>query len=154
MHLVANPVGRKMFRKAILCAASWIIPTYSDRLVIDALLILDNSDVMWVPAATAIGAMSEDAMQCARTVSFLSATMMAVTVGEASNSAEKGGRLKPVKSTPSEHVLLVPLDAKMTPPIFSISWWSRVRPTSDVNPPGSLFRETKQKDAEYGWRAD
>nr|WP_237350392.1 MULTISPECIES: hypothetical protein [Rhizobium] len=98
--------------------------------------------------------MSEDAMQCARTVSFLSATVMAVTVGEASNSAEKGGRLKPVKSTPSEHVLLVPLDAKMSPPIFSIGWWSRVRPASEVNPPGPLLRETKQDEAEYRSPAD
>lgn len=93
-------------------------------------------------------------MQCARTVSFLSATMMAVTISEASNSAEKGGRLKPVKSIPSEHVLLVPLDAKMTPPIFSIGWWSRVRPASEVNPPGALLRDTKRDEAEYRWRAD
>nr|WP_246590328.1 hypothetical protein [Rhizobium lentis] len=93
-------------------------------------------------------------MQWARTVSFLSTIMMAVTVGEASNSAEKGERLKPVKSIPSEHVLLVPLEAKMTRPIFSIGWWSRVRPASEVNPPGPLLRQTKQGDAEYRWRAD
>ncbi|MDO3436896.1 hypothetical protein QWJ46_30170 [Rhizobium sp. CBN3] len=86
-------------------------------------------------------------MQCARTVSFLSATMMAVTVGEASDSAEKGGRLKALKSIPS-------LDAKMTPPIFSIVWWSRVRPASEVNPPGPFLRETKQDEAEYRSRAD
>nr|WP_260695173.1 hypothetical protein [Rhizobium bangladeshense] len=98
--------------------------------------------------------MSEDALQCARTVSFLSATMMAVIVGEASHSAEKGGRLKPVKSIPSEHVLLVPLHAKMTPPVFSIGWWSRVRPASEVNPPGPLLRETKQDEAEYRRQAD
>lgn len=93
-------------------------------------------------------------MRCARTVSFLSATMMAATVGEASHSAEKGARLKPAESVSSEHVLLVPLDAKMTPPIFSISWWSRVRPASEADPPGSLLREPKQKDAEFQSRAD
>ncbi|MBB4196166.1 hypothetical protein GGE45_006350 [Rhizobium aethiopicum] len=79
---------------------------------------------------------------------------MAVTVGEASDSAEKGGRLKALKSIPFEHVLLVPLDAKMTPPIFSIVWWSRVRPASEVNPPAPFLRETKQDEAEYRSRAD
>ncbi len=93
-------------------------------------------------------------MQCARTVSFLSATIMAVIVGEASHSAEKGARLTPPESIPTKHVLLVPLDAKMTPPIFSIGWWSRVRPASEVNPLGPPLRETKQDDTEFRWPAD
>lgn len=88
-------------------------------------------------------------MQCARTVSFTSAAMLAVTIGSASLSAEKGVRLKSPADTHSDHVLLVPLDAMMTPPVFSISWWSRVKPTSNVSPPSYVFREAERHDATY-----
>ncbi|MBB4504197.1 hypothetical protein ACCS54_11830 [Rhizobium johnstonii] len=85
--------------------------------------------------------MSEDAMQCARTVSFASAAVLAVTIGDASLSAEKSVRLKSQEAViRSDHVLMVPLDAGMTPPIFSISWWSRVKPASSVDPPGYLLK--------------
>ncbi|WP_112903268.1 hypothetical protein [Rhizobium leguminosarum] len=85
--------------------------------------------------------MSEDAMQCARTVSFASVAMMAVTIADTSLSAEKVVRLKSQEAViRSDHVLMVPLDAMMTPPIFSISWWSRVKPDSSVDPP-AIFSE-------------
>ncbi|MBY5460061.1 hypothetical protein EHI47_20810 [Rhizobium leguminosarum] len=85
--------------------------------------------------------MSEDAMQCARTVSFASAAMMALTIADASLAAEKVVRLKSQEAViRSDHVLMVPLDAMMTPPIFSISWWSRVKPASSVDPP-AIFSE-------------
>lgn len=62
-------------------------------------------------------------MQCARTVSFASAAMMVVTIADVSLSAEKSVRLKSQEAViRSDHVLTVPLDAMMTPPIFSISW--------------------------------
>ncbi|TAX34796.1 hypothetical protein [Rhizobium leguminosarum] len=82
--------------------------------------------------------MSEDAMQCARTVSFASAAMIAVTIADPSLSAEKRVRLKSQEAV--IHVLMVPLDAMLTPPIFSISWWSRVTPASSVDPP-AIFSE-------------
>lgn len=88
-------------------------------------------------------------MHCARTISFTLAAMLAVTIGSASLSAEKGVRLKSPASTHSDHVLMVPLDAMMTPPIFSISWWSRVKPTSNVSPPSYVFREAERNDARY-----
>ncbi|WP_312887419.1 MULTISPECIES: hypothetical protein [Rhizobium] len=85
--------------------------------------------------------MSEDAMRCARTVSFASAAMMAVTISDVSFSAEKSARLKSQEAViRSDHVLMVPLDAMMTPPIFSISWWSRVNSDSSVDPP-AIFSE-------------
>ncbi|MGO7833038.1 hypothetical protein [Rhizobium leguminosarum] len=85
--------------------------------------------------------MSEDAMQCARTVSFASAAIMAVTIADVSLSAEKSVRLKSQEAViGSDHVLMVPLDAMLTPPIFSISWWSRVTPASSVDPP-AIFSE-------------
>ncbi|MBY5339119.1 hypothetical protein [Rhizobium leguminosarum] len=80
-------------------------------------------------------------MQCARTVSFASAAVLAVTIGDASLSAEKSVRLKSQEAViRSDHVLMVPLDAVMTPPIFSISWWSRVKPASSDDPPGYLLK--------------
>ncbi|MDV4178215.1 MULTISPECIES: hypothetical protein [Rhizobium] len=80
-------------------------------------------------------------MQCARTVSFASAAMMAATIADASLSAEKSVRLKSQEAViRSGHVLMVPLEAEMTPPIFSISWWSRVTPASSVDPP-AIFSE-------------
>ncbi len=88
-------------------------------------------------------------MQCARTVSFASVAMMAVTIACTSLAAEKVVRLKSQEAViRSDHVLMVPLDAMMTPPIFSISWWSRVKPDSSVDPLSYLFRETKRDDAE------
>lgn len=79
-------------------------------------------------------------MPCARTVSFISAAVIAAAVGgHAAYSAEKSERLKPPELIRSAHVLTVPLDAMMTPPVFSISWWSRVKPASDVNPPSHVF---------------
>ncbi|MBA5804318.1 MULTISPECIES: hypothetical protein [Rhizobium] len=85
--------------------------------------------------------MSEDAMRCARTVSFASAALMAVTIADVSLSAEKSVRLKSQEAViRSDHVLMVPLDAMMTPPIFSISWWSRVKPASSIDPPGYLLK--------------
>lgn len=80
-------------------------------------------------------------MRCARTVSFTSAAMMAVTISDVSLSAEKSARLKSQEAViRSDHVLMVPLDAMMTPPIFSISWWSRVNSDSSVDPP-AIFSE-------------
>ncbi|MBB4233814.1 hypothetical protein [Rhizobium esperanzae] len=88
-------------------------------------------------------------MQRVRTVSLASAIVIAVTIGhQASYSAEKGDRPKPPASTRSGHILAVPLDATVTPPIFSISWWSRVKPASNIDPPGYLLRETKGNDVE------
>ncbi|MGZ2501296.1 hypothetical protein ACVINI_001778 [Rhizobium beringeri] len=118
------------------------IPSQADKSSSDALPILGKSDVPCCPGheATA-GAMSEDAMQCARTVSFASAAMMALTIADASLAAEKVVRLKSQEAViRSDHVLMVPLDAMMTPPIFSISWWSRVKPASSVDPP-AIFSE-------------
>ncbi|WP_315856728.1 hypothetical protein [Rhizobium leguminosarum] len=81
--------------------------------------------------------------------------MMAVTIADVSLSAEKSVRLKSQEAAiRSDHVLTVPLDAEMTPPIFSISWWSRVKPASSVDPPGYLLRETKRDYAEYRPRVD
>lgn len=90
-------------------------------------------------------------MQCARTVSFASATMMAVTIADASLSAEKSVRLKSQEAViRSDHVLMVPLDAVMTPPIFSISWWSRVKPASGVDPPGYLLKRPDEMTKNAG----
>ncbi|RUM25524.1 hypothetical protein EFQ99_12330 [Rhizobium vallis] len=86
-------------------------------------------------------------MQCARTGYFVSFAVVAALGGHASYSAEKSDRLAPRKPIHSAHVLTVPLDAMMTPPIFSISWWSRVKPASDVNPPSYVFREAERTDA-------
>ena len=87
-------------------------------------------------------------MQCARTGYFLLVAAIAAALGgHASYSAEKGERLKQAELVRSAHVLTVPLDAMMTPPIFSISWWSRVKPASDVNPPSYVFREAERTDA-------
>ncbi|MBP2445665.1 hypothetical protein [Rhizobium leguminosarum] len=87
-------------------------------------------------------------MQCARTVSFISVAVIAAAVGEqASYSAEKSERLRPPELVRSAHVLTVPLDATVTPPIFSISWWSRVTHAPDVNPPPYVFREAERTDA-------
>ncbi|MGO6967469.1 hypothetical protein AB9F35_12710 [Rhizobium leguminosarum] len=95
--------------------------------------------------------MSEDAMQCARTVSFASAAMVAVTFADASLAAEKVVRLKPQEAViRSDHVLMVPLDAMMTPPIFSISWWSRVKPASSIDPPGYLLKRPNQMTRNTG----
>ncbi|MDC7742239.1 hypothetical protein PQF32_06455 [Rhizobium sp. BC56] len=94
-------------------------------------------------------------MQCSRTVSFASAVMIVASAGhQASYSAEKGARPKPSESIRSGHILAVPLDATVTPPIFSISWWSRVKPASNIDPPGYLLRETKRNDAENQQRAE
>lgn len=80
-------------------------------------------------------------MRCARTVSFASAAIMAVTIADVSLSAEKSVRLKSEEAVVrSDHVLMVPLGAMMTPPIFSISWWSRVKPASSIDPPGYLLK--------------
>ncbi|MGO7960412.1 hypothetical protein [Rhizobium leguminosarum] len=95
--------------------------------------------------------MSEDAMQCARAVSFASAAVLAVTIGDASLSAEKSVRLKSQEAViRSDHVLMVPLDAVMTPPIFSIGWWSRVKPASSVDPPGYLLKRPNQMTRNTG----
>jgi hypothetical protein len=91
--------------------------------------------------------MSEDAMQFARTVSFLSVAVIAAAAGEASHSAEKSDRLRPAELIRSAHVLTVPLDATVTPPTFSISWWSRVTGAPDVNPPPYVFQEAERMDA-------
>ncbi|WP_425352412.1 hypothetical protein [Rhizobium chutanense] len=81
--------------------------------------------------------------------------MIAVTVGhQASYSAEKGDRPKPPQPTRSGHILAVPLDATVTPPIFSISWWSRMKPASNIDPPGYLLRETERNDGEGQQRAE
>nr|WP_245457364.1 hypothetical protein [Rhizobium leguminosarum] len=113
-----------------------------DKFGRDALPILGKFDVLYRPGRQATaGAVSEDAMQCARTVSFASAAMMAATIADASLSAEKSVRLKSQEAViRSGHVLMVPLEAEMTPPIFSISWWSRVTPASSVDPP-AIFSE-------------
>ncbi|MBY5651910.1 hypothetical protein HFO45_27230 [Rhizobium leguminosarum] len=90
-------------------------------------------------------------MQCTRTVSFVSAAMMAVTVDGASLAAEKSGRLNSQEAViRSKHVLTVPLDAMMTPPIFSISWWSRVKPASSVDPPGYLLKRPDEMTRNTG----
>ncbi|MEH7846957.1 hypothetical protein [Rhizobium laguerreae] len=95
--------------------------------------------------------MSEDAMQCARTVSFASAAVLAVTIGDASFSAEKSVRLNSQEAViRSDHVLMVPLDAEMTPPIFSISWWARVKPASSVDPPGYLLKRPDEMTKNTG----
>ncbi|WP_049735084.1 hypothetical protein [Rhizobium ecuadorense] len=87
-------------------------------------------------------------MQCSRTVSLASAAMIVVTIGhQASYSAEKGQRLKQPENIRSGHILLVPLDATVTPPTFSISWWSRVTRAPGVNPPPYVFREAERTDA-------
>ncbi|MEI1251528.1 hypothetical protein V8P78_27665 [Rhizobium sp. 6AS6] len=92
-------------------------------------------------------------MQCVRAVSFSSAAVMAVTIADVSLSAEKSARLNSQEAViRSNHVLTVPLDAMMTPPIFSISWWSRVQSASSVDPPGYLLKRpdemTKNTDGE------
>ncbi|WP_038614231.1 hypothetical protein [Rhizobium leguminosarum] len=102
--------------------------------------------------------MSEDPMQCARAVSLSSAAVMAVTFADVSLSAEKSARLNSQEAViRSDHVLTVPLDAMMTPPIFSISWWSRVKPASSVDPPGYLLKRpeemTRNTDRELNDRA-
>ncbi|MGO8026027.1 hypothetical protein [Rhizobium leguminosarum] len=95
--------------------------------------------------------MSEDAMQCARTASFASAAVLAVTIADASLSAEKSVRLKSQEAViRSDHVLMVPLDAVMTPPIFSIGWWSRVKPASSVDPPGYLLKRPDEMTKNTG----
>ncbi|MEH7877056.1 hypothetical protein V7798_05710 [Rhizobium laguerreae] len=95
--------------------------------------------------------MSEDAMQCARAVSFASAAMMAITIAHASLSAEKSVRLKSQEAViRSEHFLMVPLEAEMTPPIFSISWWSRLKPASSVDPPGYLLKRPDEMTRNTG----
>jgi len=87
-------------------------------------------------------------MQCARRGYFVSVAVIAAALGShASYSAEKSERLKQAEIVRSAHVLTVPLDAMMTPPIFSISWWSRVKPASDVDPPSYVFREAERTDA-------
>ncbi|RFB95670.1 hypothetical protein B5K11_12280 [Rhizobium leguminosarum bv. trifolii] len=86
-------------------------------------------------------------MLCARTISFASAAVIAVATGQQlSYSAEKGERLKPLQSLRSDHMLMVPLDATVTAPIFSISWWSRMTPAPDVNPPPYVFQEVERAD--------
>jgi hypothetical protein len=127
-------------------------PSQADKSGSDALPILGKSDVLYCPGQNATaGAMSEDAMQCARTVSFASAAMMAVTIPDVSLSAEKGVRLKSQEAViRSDHVLMVPLDAEMTPPIFSISWWSRVKPASSVDPPGYLLKRPDEMTRNTG----
>ena len=86
-------------------------------------------------------------MQCARTVSFISVAVIAAAAGEASQSADKGARLRPPELIRSAHVLTFPLDATVTPPTFSISWWSRVTRAPDVDPPPYVFREAERTDA-------
>ncbi|AHG45536.1 hypothetical protein RLEG12_20895 [Rhizobium leguminosarum bv. trifolii CB782] len=87
-------------------------------------------------------------MHCAWTVSFIPVAMIAVAAGgAASYSAEKSGRLRPPELIRSAHVLTVPLDATVTPPTFSISWWSRVTRAPDVDPPPYVFREAERTDA-------
>lgn len=86
-------------------------------------------------------------MQCARTVSFLSVAVIAAATGEASHSAEKSNRLRPPEFIRSGHLLTVPLDATVTPPTFSISWWSRVTRAPGVNPPPYVFQEAERMDA-------
>ncbi|NEJ73705.1 hypothetical protein GR197_24710 [Rhizobium phaseoli] len=86
-------------------------------------------------------------MPCARTVSFLSVAVIAAAAGQqASHSAEKSERLRSPELVRSAHVLTVPLDATVTPPTFSISWWSRVTRTPDVNPPPYVFQEAQRTD--------
>lgn len=64
---------------------------------------------------------------------------------------EKGVRLKSQEAViRSDHVLMVPLDAEMTPPIFSISWWSRVKPASSVDPPGYLLKKPDEMTRNAG----
>ncbi|WP_085738948.1 hypothetical protein [Rhizobium sp. CIAT894] len=82
-------------------------------------------------------------MQCARTVTFLSVAAIAAAAGEASHSADKSDRLRPPELVRSAHVLTVPLDATVTAPTFSISWWSRA---PGVNPPPYVFREAERRD--------
>ncbi|MBY5811257.1 hypothetical protein HFO12_18150 [Rhizobium leguminosarum] len=90
-------------------------------------------------------------MQCARAVSLSSAAVMAVTIADVSLSAEKSVRLKSQEAViHSDHVLTVPLDAMMTPPIFSISWWSRVKPASSVDPPGYLLKRPDEMTRNTG----
>ncbi|MBY5766040.1 hypothetical protein HFO06_23520 [Rhizobium leguminosarum] len=90
-------------------------------------------------------------MRCARTVSFASAAIMAVAIADVSLSAEKSVRLKSQEAViRSDHVLMVPLDAMMTPPIFSISWWSRVKPASNVDPPGYLLKRPDEMTKNTG----
>ena len=89
-------------------------------------------------------------MKCARTVFFASAAMIAVAISQqVSYSAEKGGRLKPPEGLRSVHMLTVPLDATVTAPIFSISWWSRVTPAPGIDPPSRLLRESAPNDVTY-----
>ncbi|KKZ85551.1 hypothetical protein B5K05_13930 [Rhizobium phaseoli] len=86
-------------------------------------------------------------MPCARTISFASAAVIAITFGhQFSYAVEKGARLRP-QTVRSDHILMVPLDATVTPPIFSISWWSRVPPATDVNPPPYVFQAVERTDA-------
>ncbi|WP_081525691.1 hypothetical protein [Rhizobium sp. CCGE 510] len=86
-------------------------------------------------------------MQCTRTVSVISVAVVAAAAGHhASYAAEKSGRPRPPELIRSAHVLTVPLDATVTPPTFSISWWSRVTPAPDVNPPPYVFREAERTD--------
>lgn len=86
-------------------------------------------------------------MPCVRTISFASAAVIAVTFGQQfSYAVEKGARLKP-QTIRSDHILVVPLDATVTPPIFSISWWSRVPPAADTNPPPYFFQAVERTDA-------
>ena len=89
-------------------------------------------------------------MLCARTVSFASVAVIAVAIGhQASYSADKVGRLKPSEGIRSDHMLMVPLDATVTAPIFSISWWSRVTPAPGIDPPSRLLREDQRNDLTY-----
>lgn len=77
--------------------------------------------------------------------------MMAITIADGSLSAEKSVRLNSQKAViRSDHVLMVPLDAEMTPPIFSISWWSRVKPASSVDPPGYLLKRPDEMTKNTG----
>lgn len=86
-------------------------------------------------------------MLCARTISFAFAAVIAITSGhQFSYAAEKGARLRPAPVR-SDHILMVPLDATVTPPVFSISWWSRVPPATDVNPPPYVFQAVERTDA-------
>ena len=88
-------------------------------------------------------------MLCARTVSFASAAVIAVAIGHQASSADKVGRLKPPEGIRSDHMLMVPLDATVTAPIFSISWWSRVTPAPGIDPPSRLLREDQRNDLSY-----
>ncbi|EJZ21714.1 hypothetical protein NE852_11085 [Rhizobium sp. Pop5] len=93
-------------------------------------------------------------MQCARTASFVSVAIIAVTLGDYAYSAEKGERLKPREVTPPAHALIVPLDATVTPPVFSISWWSRVTPAQGIDPPSRLQSDAGRNDAAESPRAE